>query len=181
MKDTSATCNVVSTTVKQSKIQYNAINPGSSPCAGSLKATAASTQQAYKQALNKWSDSINTAGDVCTVGHGLWMYNAEMDNTHFAAMKEITEDLSELCASDEEFDVENAIEEAKKDLESDELARLDSGRQSLEAALHQVAEALYKAEAPPAGEGPAGEEAGPDSNDDEDVIDAEYTEEKTDS
>ena len=114
MKDTSATCNVVSTTVKQSKIQYNAINPGSSPCAGSLKATAASTQQAYKQALNKWSDSINTAGDVCTVGHGLWMYNAEMYNTHFAAMKEITEDLSELCASDEEFDVENAIEEAKK-------------------------------------------------------------------
>ena len=114
MKDTSATCNVVSTTVKQSKIQYNAINPGSSPCAGSLKATATSTQQAYKEALNKWSDSINTAGDVCTVGHGLWMYNAEMYNTHFAAMKEITEDLSELCASDEEFDVENAIEEAKK-------------------------------------------------------------------
>ena len=51
---------------------------------------------------------------MCTVGHGLWMYNAEMYNTHFAAMKEITEDLSELCASDEEFDVENAIEEAKK-------------------------------------------------------------------
>ena len=69
----------------------------------------------------------------------------------------------------------------EKDLESDDLARLDSGRQSLEAALHQVAEALYKAEAPPAGEGPAGEEAAADSNDDEDVIDAEYTEEKTDS
>jgi len=114
MKDTSATCNVVSNTVKQSKIQFNAINPGSSPCAGSVEATATSTQQAYKEAHNKWSDSINTAGDVCTVGHGLWMYNAEMYNTHYAAMKEITEDLSELCASDEEFDVESAIEDAKK-------------------------------------------------------------------
>ena len=114
MKDTSAACNVVSTTVKQSKVQYNAINPGSSPCTGSLKTTAASAQQAYKQALNKWSDATNTAGDVCTVGHALWMYNADMYNTHYAAMKEITQDLTELCASDEEFDVENAIEEAKK-------------------------------------------------------------------
>jgi hypothetical protein len=114
MKDTSTACNIVSSTVKQSKIQFNGIVPGPSPCAGAAKTTAASTQQAYKQALNKWSDSINAASDVCTVGHGLWMYNAEMYNTHYAAMKEITEDLSELCESQEEFDVENAIEEAKK-------------------------------------------------------------------
>ena len=114
MKDTSAACNVISATVKQSKIQYDAIAVGSNPCHGDAKTTAAGAQQAYKQALNKWSDAINAAGDVCTVGHGLWMYNAEMYNTHYAAMKEITADLSELCESQEEFDVENAIEEAKK-------------------------------------------------------------------
>ena len=70
MKDTSTACNIVSSTVKQSKIQFNGIVPGPSPCAGAAKTTAASTQQAYKQALNKWSDSINAASDVCTVGHG---------------------------------------------------------------------------------------------------------------
>ena len=77
--------------------------------------------------------------------------------------------------------LQSAIEDAKKDLESDDVTRLESGRQSLEAALHQVAEALYKAEAPPAGEGSTGEEAASAGAEDEDVIDAEYTEEKSDS
>ena len=104
----------------------------------------------------------------------------QLDSVIYQAEKMISENEDKIGEEGKQS-LESAIEEAKKDLESDELARLDSGRQSLEAALHQVAEALYKAEAPPAGEGPAGEEAGPDSNDDEDVIDAEYTEEKTDS
>ena len=60
-------------------------------------------------------------------------------------------------------------------------ARLDSGRQRLESELHKLAEMLYKAEAPagdPAG-GAAEEPAA--SKSDDDVIDAEYTEEKGDS
>ncbi|MAJ59197.1 MAG: molecular chaperone DnaK [Phycisphaerae bacterium] len=104
----------------------------------------------------------------------------QLDSVIYQAEKMISEN-EEKIGEEGKQSLESAIEEAKKDLESDDLARLDSGRQSLEAALHQVAEALYKAEAPPAGEGPAGEEAAADSNDDEDVIDAEYTEEKTDS
>ena len=115
MKDTSAACNVISATVKQSKIQYDAIAVGSNPCHGDAKTTAAGAQQAYKQALNKWSDAINAAGDVCTVGHGLWMYNADMYNTHHDAMQEVTQDLTDLCAQSDEFDVEAAIDEAKED------------------------------------------------------------------
>ena len=45
----------------------------------------------------------------------------------------------------------------------------------------EEAEELYKAEAPPAGEGAPGEQASSASAEDEDVIDAEYTEEKNDS
>jgi len=104
----------------------------------------------------------------------------QLDSVIYQAEKMISEN-EEKIAEDGKQSLQSAIEEAKKDLESDEIARLDSGRQSLEAALHQVAEALYKAEAPPAGEAPDGEEGASAGSEDEDVIDAEYTEEKTDS
>jgi len=60
---------------------------------------------------------------------------------------------------------------------------MDAAQQRLEQALHKVAEALYKTQA----EAGAGPEAGapgaqPDSGaKDDDVVDAEYTEEKGDS
>ncbi|MEE3328715.1 MAG: molecular chaperone DnaK [Myxococcota bacterium] len=104
----------------------------------------------------------------------------QLDSFIYQAEKMISEN-EEKIAEEGKQSLQSAIEEAKKDLESDEIARLDSGRQSLEAALHQVAEALYKAEAPPAGDAPDGEEGASAGSEDEDVIDAEYTEEKTDS
>jgi len=104
----------------------------------------------------------------------------QLDSVIYQAEKMISENEDKI-AEEGKQSLQSAIEAAKKDLESDELARLDSGRQSLEAALHQVAEELYKAEAPPAGEGAPGEQASSASAEDEDVIDAEYTEEKNDS
>ena len=78
--------------------------------------------------------------------------------------------------------LKNAIEEAKKDLESDDAGRLDAGRQRVEQELHKLAEVLYKTQA---AEGPgAAPEPGADpakSAADEDVVDAEYTEERGDS
>jgi molecular chaperone DnaK len=78
--------------------------------------------------------------------------------------------------------LKSAIEEAKKDLESDDQARFDAGRQRVEQELHKVAEVLYKTQAE---EGPgAASEPGADSADsaaDDDVVDAEYTEERGDS
>ena len=78
--------------------------------------------------------------------------------------------------------LKSAIEEAKKDLESDDQARFDAGRQRVEQELHKVAEVLYKTQAE---EGPGdASEPGADSADsaaDDDVVDAEYTEERGDS
>jgi len=78
--------------------------------------------------------------------------------------------------------LKSAIEEAKKDLESDDAARLDAGRQRVEQELHKLAEVLYKNQAA------QGQGAAPESGDgaaksaaDDDVVDAEYTEERGDN
>jgi len=73
--------------------------------------------------------------------------------------------------------LKSAIEDAKKDLESDDPARFDAGRQRVERELHKVAEALYKsqsAEGSGAASGDGAASTGGASNDD--VVDAEYTE-----
>jgi molecular chaperone DnaK len=76
--------------------------------------------------------------------------------------------------------VEDAIADARKDLESEDATRIDAGLQRLEGELHKVAEALYKTDAAQGdGSGAAGAaDAGADADDD--VIDAEYTEAKSD-
>ena len=105
----------------------------------------------------------------------------QLDSMIYQAEKMLTDNADKLSDSDKE-PVQSAIASAKEDLESDDSARLDSGRQRLESELHKVAEALYKADAS-AGDPAAGaaeEEPGPSKSDD-DVIDAEYTEEKGDS
>ncbi|MCH8890456.1 MAG: molecular chaperone DnaK, partial [Myxococcales bacterium] len=75
--------------------------------------------------------------------------------------------------------LKGALEEAKKDLESDDQARFDAGRQRVEQELHKIAEVLYKTQAAEGSE--AASEPGADSVVDEDVVDAEYTEERGDS
>jgi molecular chaperone DnaK len=76
--------------------------------------------------------------------------------------------------------IEGAIADAKTELESDDVARLDAARQRLEQELHKLAEVLYKsqaeAEAPPGDAGPGA----PGGEEDGDVVDAEYTEQKGD-
>ena len=78
--------------------------------------------------------------------------------------------------------LKSAIEDAKKDLESDDLARFDAGRQRVEQELHKLAEVLYKTRAAD-GSG-AASESGSDSAGaatDGDVVDAEYTEQRENS
>ncbi len=80
--------------------------------------------------------------------------------------------------------LENALAEAKKDLESDDAGRIAAGLERLQAELHKIAEALYKAEAAAGasagddGAAPGGDAAAGGGGSDDDVIDAEYTEEK---
>ena len=80
--------------------------------------------------------------------------------------------------------VEEAIAEAKTKLESQDVAELDAATQQLTQSLHKVAEVLYKQGAEQAAAAEGGPETGgPDGSgpSDDDVIDADYTEEKSDS
>jgi molecular chaperone DnaK len=78
----------------------------------------------------------------------------------------------------------SAIEDGKKALEGEDVAELDASHQRIEAELHKLAEALYKTQAPEGGEAPPSGAAGANPEGsapaDDDVVDAEYTEEKGD-
>jgi molecular chaperone DnaK len=78
----------------------------------------------------------------------------------------------------ERSDVENALADAKKALEGTDAAAMNKARESLTAASHKLAEAMYKAQTPPPEGGPApggnGEATGAEPKKDEGVIDAEY-------
>jgi molecular chaperone DnaK len=81
-------------------------------------------------------------------------------------------------------DVENAIADAKKALESNDKVQMDRARETLTQASHKLAEQMYKsaqAQTPPPGGGAAaggsaGQTTGGDgqAKKDEGVIDAEY-------
>ena len=81
---------------------------------------------------------------------------------------------------EEKSSLESVLAEAKTDLESGDSDKIDAAYQRVEAELHKVAEKLYKAQAEGAAEtGDASDAAAPPPDDD--VIDAEFTEEKSDS
>jgi molecular chaperone DnaK len=83
----------------------------------------------------------------------------------------------------ERGDVENALADAKKALESNDKSQMDKARERLTAASHKLAEQMYKAAQPQGGAQP-GPGAGPSADTqpggdgsakkDEGVIDAEY-------
>ncbi len=100
-----------------------------------------------------------------------------LDSLIYSVEKTLSEN-EEKLAGDARQGIDAALADAKKDLESDDPATLDAARQRLEQEMHKVAEVLYKTEdgAEGAGPAPGGEAASEDEG--EDVIDAEYTEEK---
>jgi molecular chaperone DnaK len=104
-----------------------------------------------------------------------------LDTMIYQADKTLHENGDKLPAADKQR-VESVLAEARKDLDSDDLARFDAARQRVEQELHKVAELLYRSQA---GQGGAGGGAGPEAakppGDDGQVVDAEYTEEKGDS
>ncbi len=106
----------------------------------------------------------------------------QLDSLIYQAEKTVGENGEKLSDSDKKS-IEGVIAEAKQNLESGDVAVLDSTRQRLESELHRLAETLYKAGAEEqTGAPPAGDADGADSSSaDDDVIDAEYTEEKNDS
>jgi molecular chaperone DnaK len=104
----------------------------------------------------------------------------QLDSMIYGAEKTIAENKDKL-AEDVRKPAEDALAEAKKELDGNDAARIDAARQRVEQEMHKVAEILYKSqEGGPAPGGTPGAGAEPASGGDEDVIDAEYTEEKGD-
>ncbi|MEZ4216697.1 MAG: molecular chaperone DnaK [Myxococcota bacterium] len=104
----------------------------------------------------------------------------ELDSLVYQAEKQLRESGDKLEAGDKAA-VEQAIADAKGKLESTSVAELEAATQALTAALHKVAEQLYKqpsGDAGAPGAAPGGASAGGPNDD---VIDADYTEEKGDS
>ena len=107
-----------------------------------------------------------------------------LDTMIYQAEKTLADNGEKLDAADKQS-VEELLKSAKEDLASDEPAKIDSALQRVESEMHRLAEKLYKSEgAPPTGADPGPGSMGGEQNAkpaDEDVIDAEYTEEKKDS
>ncbi len=102
-----------------------------------------------------------------------------LDSMLYQAEKTLRENADKLAESDKQ-NVQSALDEAKKDLESGDPQRLDAARQRVEEELHKVAAALYKAKASD-GSGAEAEGApasGGAQGGEGEVVDAEYTEEK---
>jgi molecular chaperone DnaK len=105
----------------------------------------------------------------------------QLDSLLYNTEKMLRENGDKLPA-DEKKRLEETIAEARKDLESEDAARIEAARGRVEQATHKVAELLYKGQTAGAaggaapGGGPAADPAKPGAEGD--VIDAEYTEEK---
>jgi molecular chaperone DnaK len=102
-----------------------------------------------------------------------------LDNLIYGTEKMLRENDDKLPA-DEKKTLEDVIAEARKDLESDDVGRIEAAHKRVEQATHKVAELLYKAQTQNAGGGApgGGQSAGGQGGAEGDVIDAEYTEEK---
>jgi molecular chaperone DnaK len=102
----------------------------------------------------------------------------QLDSLIYGAEKTLRDNAAKL-PDDLRTAVEGVLAEAKRELESGDAARLDAARERVEREMHKVAEVLYKAQGAPGGS-PAGPEAGGanGAGGGDDVIDAEYTEEK---
>jgi molecular chaperone DnaK len=102
----------------------------------------------------------------------------QLDSLVYNVEKMLKEQGDKISGS-ERGDVENAIADAKKALESADKAAMDRARETLTQASHKLAEQMYKAAQPTPGAGPeAGAGPAPGGNGqakkDEGVIDAEY-------
>ncbi len=99
----------------------------------------------------------------------------QLDTFLYGAEKTLRDNADKLPA-EEKTKAEEALKSARADLESEDVARMDAGRQRAEQAMHKIAELLYKSATP--GAEAAGGPAASEKKSGEDVIDAEYTEEK---
>jgi molecular chaperone DnaK len=106
----------------------------------------------------------------------------QLDSLLYQADKTLADNRDKLPEA-ERVRAEGVLAEARKDLDSNDAARMDAARQRVEKEMHGIAELLYRAQtggdaAGAAGPSPGAGGAASGGSADGDVIDAEYTEEK---
>jgi molecular chaperone DnaK len=101
----------------------------------------------------------------------------QLDSLIYQCEKQLRENADKIPA-DAKASLEAALTAAKADLENEDAARMDAGRQRLEQEMHKVSEALYKATGAQPGAAAGATAEGSAKKGGDDVIDAEYTEEK---
>jgi molecular chaperone DnaK len=103
----------------------------------------------------------------------------QLDSMIYGAEKTLSDNRDKLPEADRTR-AEGVLAEAKRDLESNDAARMDAARQRVEKEMHAIAERLYRSET--AGGSPGAQAQGADGpsegKGEGDVIDAEYTEDK---
>ncbi|MEE8165721.1 MAG: Hsp70 family protein, partial [Myxococcota bacterium] len=106
----------------------------------------------------------------------------QLDSLIYQAEKTLAENADKIDEADKTA-LNGTLADAKTDLESGDEVKIDAARQRVEAEMHKIAEKLYKSEAA-AGPAAAGDPS-PDGASgvaaDDDVIDAEFTQENDDS
>jgi molecular chaperone DnaK len=101
-----------------------------------------------------------------------------LDQIIYQAGKTLAENADKVSAEDKQK-VETALSEARGVLESEDVAAIDAAHQKVQQSMHAVAEALYKAQGTGDGGAPGAPPSGSESKSGgDDVVDAEYTEEK---
>jgi molecular chaperone DnaK len=110
----------------------------------------------------------------------------QLDSMVYNIEKMLKEQGDKISGS-ERGDVENALADAKKALESNDAAQMKHAQENLTKASHKLAEAMYKQAGPPPGGAQPGAQPGPAPGSDgeakkkdEGVIDAEYVDVDTD-
>jgi molecular chaperone DnaK len=101
-----------------------------------------------------------------------------LDSLIYNADKQLSEHGDKLSPADRKA-LEDALTDARKDLESDDVTRLDAAHRRVEQSLHKLAEVLYKGQT--ASGGPQTPPSGAPGEDQGEVIDAEFTEDKGDA
>jgi len=106
----------------------------------------------------------------------------QLDSLIYQAEKTLAENAEKIDEADKTA-LNGILADAKTDLESGDAAKLDAARQRVEAEMHKIAEKLYKSEAAAgsAGAGDSSPEGASADAADDDVIDAEFTQENDDS
>jgi molecular chaperone DnaK len=101
----------------------------------------------------------------------------QLDSLVYQTEKSLREHGGDLVASTRGM-IEQALEKAKKDLESTDAAVIKAATEELTRASHKLAETIYAKASRQAGAEPGGESGGPTTGGKDDVVDADFEEVK---